>query len=325
MVGSGTQWPAPPGVIRTPCDRDDHGSCKHRWGFGVTLLTGRRTVTLCRCPCHDKCPVTRRAGRRRLVPEEVWLEQCVCPGAEGAKARTTVAPRDDTRANSISAPKRVVTLLRLGLRLRDAYRKQTEERGVPEVVVLNDRSTRIRDLAIDLARNEREDEDAVGELVALTGRHRRDAEIAALDLRRENSCHESRTYNRAYRLLQAALASEPIAQPTPADIALMEVVNGLRQMPPEVRFRALAAKEPRLQEVERLVQSGDFGVRMDPEILSLPVDERRASARAWLESEATMRKRLLPLVGPEAEVDDLALRSYFAQDSVENYLRGIAQ
>jgi hypothetical protein len=231
-------------------------------------------------------------------------------------------PHDDTKAHPLSVPKRVLTLFRLGLRLRDAYRKQTEEQGVPKVVMLNDRSHQIRDLAIDLATNEREDEGAVAELVALTGRHRHDAEVAALDLCTQNKCHESHTYNRAYRLLQAAITSEPVAQPTPADVALMEAVKDLPDAP-EAIFRALVIKEPRLKEVETLVRSGELGTRIDTDLPTLPIEQRRAVARDWLERHETMRKRLLPLVGPEAEVDDLALRSYFSQESVQDYLRDV--
>src|SRR3954470_19673054 len=33
-------------------------------------------AVLCQCTCHTECPV-----RAAEVPEEVWFEQCTCPGS----------------------------------------------------------------------------------------------------------------------------------------------------------------------------------------------------------------------------------------------------
>ena len=260
-----------------------------------------------------------------MVPQDAWLNECDCPGAEEKKERLRAFPHDEmTKVNPLSAPKRVLALLGLGVAIHRTYKTQTKKGEVPNGVLLNERSNQIRNRAIELATDEREDDSAVAELVALTGRHRHDAEVAALDLCTENRCHESRTYNRAYRLLEAAITSEPIPPPTDADVVLMGVVGHLRQLPQDVLFRELAAKEPRLDEVEALVRSGELGAPIDTSILNLRDEERREFARNMLERHEELRKRLLPLVGPEAEVDDLALRSHFARSSVELYLQELA-
>jgi hypothetical protein len=282
-------------------------------------------VKLCPCGCHEACPVSRRADKSGSVAQDVWLKECQCPGAEEKKVRIRAIPNDDAKKQPVSAPKRVFALFRLGLLLRDAYRKQTEEDGVPKVVLLNDRSHQIRDLAMELATTEREDEGAVAELVALTGRHRHDAEVAALDLCTENKCHESRTYNRANRLLRAATTSEPMAQTTAADLATIEAVEDLNEMPPDVMSETLVAKEPRLAEIEAMVRSGGLGARMSLDVMKLTTDERRSFGQEWLERDGKLRSELRPLVGPEAEVDDLALRSYAAKSNVKEYIQRISR
>ena len=317
----------PPGAIGTPCDLGDHESCGHQWGLGGSLpifKQAKSLVTLCPCTCHEKCLATRRQNRNGVVPQDEWLNECDCPGAGEKKARIRALPRDDKKVNPISAPKRVLGLVALGFGLHRAYRKQTKEDGVPKGVFLNERSNEIRNRSIELATDQREDDSAVAELVALVGRHRNDAEVAALDLCTENRCHESRIYNRAHRLLRAAITSEPLAPPADADIELMEVVRHLYQLPMDAMFVELAAKEPRLNEVKALVRAGELGAPIDTTILSLRDEERRDFARNWLERHQALRQRLLPLVGPEAEVDDLALRSYFAQNTVEQYLQELA-
>lgn len=259
-----------------------------------------------------------------MVPQDEWLNECDCPGAEEKKERLRAMPHDDTKVNPLSAPKRVLALLGLGVAIHHTYKAQTKKGEVPKGILLNERSNQIRNRAIELAADGREDEDAVAELVALSGRHRHDADVAALDLCTENRCHESRTYNRAHRLLRAAITSEPVAPPTDADVVLMEVVGHLHQLPPDAMFGELAAKEPRLNEVEALVRAGELGAPIDTSILNLRDEERREFAREWLERHEVLCKRLLPLVGPEAEVDDLALRSYFARSSVQEYLQELA-
>ncbi len=72
-------------------------------------------------------------------------------------------------------------------------------------------------------------------------------------------------------------------------------------------FRELAVKEPRLNEIKTQVRAGELGPRMHR------LDE-------YIERHKLLSERLHGLVGPGAESNDLALRSYFAQINVRDYL-----
>ena len=68
------------------CTRTDHDRCPHWAGMRMPLRPWRRPTSpdmvLCRCPCHAECPL----ADERSVLRELWDEQCVCPGAEVARA-----------------------------------------------------------------------------------------------------------------------------------------------------------------------------------------------------------------------------------------------
>lgn len=97
-------------------------------------------------------------------------------------------------------PKRQLSLFREGFHVTRSYRYRNQIKKGAEVpegrVFLKYRSLLIRNLALELARLEREDDIAVAELVALIAWHRRDAEVAALDLRYDNNHHEQHLFTR---------------------------------------------------------------------------------------------------------------------------------
>lgn len=67
------------------CTRSDHGRCPHWAGMRMPRPWRRPLVAdmvLCRCSCHAECPLADD-GR---VPQDVWSERCVCPGAAVARA-----------------------------------------------------------------------------------------------------------------------------------------------------------------------------------------------------------------------------------------------
>jgi hypothetical protein len=62
------------------CQNEMHASCPHKVGGGARIF--RRTTgsvaLLCNCICHSACPV----ANRREVTDEVWAQECTCPGSD---------------------------------------------------------------------------------------------------------------------------------------------------------------------------------------------------------------------------------------------------
>lgn len=62
------------------CEFGNHARCPHCRAAGINFFRrgdNFRTVTLCHCDCHDKCPL---AGKER-VTHRAWSEDCICSGA----------------------------------------------------------------------------------------------------------------------------------------------------------------------------------------------------------------------------------------------------
>ena len=74
-----------PGRSRA-CADETHQACGHV-SAAIPGARPRReaTILLCRCACHEACPLARR--KLDGVPVTVWRQRCTCPGAE--QARTT--------------------------------------------------------------------------------------------------------------------------------------------------------------------------------------------------------------------------------------------
>jgi hypothetical protein len=79
------------------CARDAHQECPHFAGMGGGGLNPRRLrlefgTVLCRCSCHDACPL---AGTGRwAVPFKLWRDSCTCPGADRARQRMAATGRE---------------------------------------------------------------------------------------------------------------------------------------------------------------------------------------------------------------------------------------
>ena len=79
------------------CARDAHRECPHFVGMGGGGLNPRRLrlefgTVLCRCSCHDACPL---AGTGRwAVPFKLWRDSCTCPGADRARQRMAATGRE---------------------------------------------------------------------------------------------------------------------------------------------------------------------------------------------------------------------------------------
>jgi len=69
------------------CRAGGHDNCPHAIGSGGGLNPRRLRLEfgtqLCKCPCHAGCAV---AGTRLCVSDQMWRDECSCPGAQARRA-----------------------------------------------------------------------------------------------------------------------------------------------------------------------------------------------------------------------------------------------
>jgi hypothetical protein len=216
-------------------------------------------------------------------------------------------------------------LLKLRRALIDADRVQDLEAEAPEVVMLDDRSRAILDRAREFAAEEREDPDAVQELVELAGRHRRALELAALGARQFGAHRQHPIPNRAHRLLQAALAGTPVEPPARGDEVTMTLVEALLAMEPQAQWTELISREPRLDDLADKVRAGHYG-RSVPMPGQPPRDpEERQELLSSLGRERKLRETLAVLVGPTSDQADPLLHSETALNVAWLHLRQLRE
>ena len=137
-----------------------------------------------------------------------------------------------------------VALLALFKRTSD----QQIDADVPQVVFLSGRAERLRDLALALGADAREDPAAVQELRAAGGRRgERDLRVAAAALRSLGLIHEDRIHNLANRLLLAAAADKPVAALPENEGKLLDELDALLDIPLEAAYERLVQLEPALE------------------------------------------------------------------------------
>src|ERR1700733_5498978 len=86
------------------------------------------------------------------------------------------------------------------------------------IVTLSDRAAEVADRAFDLADDGREDDGAVAALVALAGGSKQTLENAERFSRQGARHREDQNFNRAHRLLAAAVNGKPVEPPSPQDM-----------------------------------------------------------------------------------------------------------
>jgi hypothetical protein len=81
------------------CNQAAHADCPHGFGSGAGFNPRRLRLeageVLCRCSCHDACPVTN--PKRLSVPKKDWYAFCTCVGAAAQRQRLDdagIEPRD---------------------------------------------------------------------------------------------------------------------------------------------------------------------------------------------------------------------------------------
>src|SRR5262249_10142712 len=98
-----------------------------------------RTVTLCRCECHTKCPL---AGRDR-VTHRAWSEICTCPGASAVR-------RIETNTEEISEQKAAAHPEAINARgRRPSAEPDLEQVRADLAAEVSSRGVRMSDWAID--------------------------------------------------------------------------------------------------------------------------------------------------------------------------------
>ena len=196
---------------------------------------------------------------------------------------------------------RTFALVRSGLSLRRAYRRQATAREPAAIVILNDRADSIARRAESLAETGREDAQAVADLVKLAGRHMRDLRGAALSFQQDGWDQESRVADHARRLIEAALSGQPVAPVGAEAEKLFRQLDAWDREDRPTRFRQLVQHEPELAAIEAAVRSGEYG-HVGADETTWGPDER--------ERVGTLRLRVEALIGPGGRhADHPVLRS----------------
>ncbi len=156
--------------------------------------------------------------------------------------------------------------------------------GSPSFAVLTERAARIAEHAESLARAGREDEAAADALRRLAhGRQRPLAQAAQL-FKVNGEHREVRWHNRAVRLLDAVASGAPVAPEGPCACARFDLLERLRELPPDQAFHEMAAREPRLLALrEQLLSARDGASDASP-------------FTRWLRVSALVHHQLVELV-----------------------------
>jgi hypothetical protein len=176
------------------------------------------------------------------------------------------------------------------------------------IVVLSDRAGKVADRAFKLAGKRREDEAAVAELVALAGGSKRTLENAERFTRQSARHCEDREFNRAHRLLVAAVHRRAVEPPSAEDERIFGIVKTFRALPPAKAWARLVEAESRLGELESETRTGafptavpEFGTRRDEVLRQIAHEQALAGSE--------LGDRLRALVGPLASTTEPLIKS----------------
>jgi hypothetical protein len=217
-------------------------------------------------------------------------------------------------------PKTLPTLIRLGLALRKADKTQDLDADSPGLVMFDEHSSALLEHAQLLASDDREDDEAVSELVAMAKRHGRALRVAALGARQGGQHRESSFDNLTHRLLQA-VNDAPVEPASTEERARLEKLDAFRGLPSAEQWRELVTLEPRLAGLEADARAGVFGRRRL--LIDLPQEEQRDAAIEELTAGRALKARLEPLVGVKIETSDVVLGSRTAFKAARSYLESL--
>lgn len=186
-----------------------------------------------------------------------------------------------------------------------ARRVDPEDAGI---VALSDRAAKVADRAMKLADKGREDADAVAELIALAGGSTRTLENAERFSRQGARHCEDRKFNRAHRLLVAAVAGKPVQPPSPGEERAFKVVKEFRALAPAKQWELLVSRAPHLAHLESETQRGAFTTAM-PARADQGSATLRSITRERVLAGSELGDRLRELVGPLAPASDPLVKS----------------
>ena len=195
---------------------------------------------------------------------------------------------------------------------RHAIREQ-RKLDAPEIVILNEKASRVAQQAEALARAGRLDEEAVAELRRAAGRSRHALPDALQSFKARGMHLEWREYNRSVRLLDAAINKAPVADEDPAISERLDESQRLSSLETEVAFSELAARDPGLMTLWQRATS-------------MPVKEWPRSPDEFREDFAATRpifRDLRAVVGSERADHDPILGSETAYGICAAFLRSL--
>jgi hypothetical protein len=212
-------------------------------------------------------------------------------------------------------------LLRLRRTILRAQRNQDVDADAPQFVVLTDSSAQLLTHARLLAAENREDTEAVAELVRLANGNERALQVAALGVREKGEHRESSWADRAHRLLQAAASNKAIASVPEDEGRRLKLLDDFADLSVSQQWECLTELEPRLANltgslpVERLARH-----LTSTEVLELPQQERVPIRTARQAARESLKRSLDPIVGPGSPTDHPILRSQIAFRAALEYL-----
>ena len=222
---------------------------------------------------------------------------------------------------------------------------RSQKRDRPEAVSYGSKTEAVVKLANQLGLEDRGDDEAVAQLVAVAGGRRRTLRRARQVSRFGGLHREYRHANRVYRLLDAACEGA-VTDVDAEDVRRIAEVEAMMALSRDQRWALLVDRDPQLLDIEREVRSGVFGqlrttyhrerVRTGRRTMIGPDGKRqdcsyRASDAPYSEAESqelrttannTLRlhRRVAQVVGPDSNQHDLLLRCGRARDAAEDYL-----
>jgi hypothetical protein len=188
---------------------------------------------------------------------------------------------------------------------REIQRADPED---PGSVSVSPEALKVAERAFKLGRSKREDRRAVAELVALAQGNTKTLENAERFSRQGARHCEDEPFNRANRLLVAALNGEPVVPASPESKQLFKTVRQFLALSPVEAWELLVSREPRLEELASETSRGTFSQPLVAVTRnSSPGLQRIAREQSLAQSE--LGDRLRELVGPIAAATDPLLTS----------------
>jgi hypothetical protein len=212
-------------------------------------------------------------------------------------------------------------LLRLRRAILHAQRHQDLDADSPQFVVLTDSSAQLLTHARMLAGEDREDAEAVSELVKLADGNQRALQVAALGAREKGEHRESSWADRSHRLLRAAIAGGVVAPLSDSERARLALLDDFAELPVSDQWRRLTELEPDLAGLTGSLPVEQLARHLtSTEVLDLPPQARGPIRAARQSARKRLKSELAPLVGPQSSADDPILRSQIAFKAALEYL-----